>query len=74
MEELNNYVSPKNKKEVIESRVTNLISSASYIFEMIDHNYDDDDAELLKRRLLSSIKNNDVGKFTRSLAKVDRNL
>ena len=70
LHEISNYVPKKNKADLIEARANHVISSAIFLIELIDESYSGEEAEQLKKRLLSSIKSNDPSKFIRSIRKV----
>ena len=67
---MHRYVPKKNKEEIIESRANHIISSAINLIELIRENYSDEDAELLEKKFLSSIKGRDANRFTRSIDKM----
>lgn len=70
LHEISNYVPERNKEELIESRANHVISSAIFLLEMIEETYSEDEAEQLKKRLISSIKGHDPKRFIRSIRKV----
>lgn len=70
LHELSNYVPAKSKKDVVEMRAQHVISSAIYLFEMIDQEFSPEEADQLKKRFVSSIKGNDPQRFSRSIRKV----
>src|SRR5271165_6188949 len=51
---------------VIESRGTHIIASAIQLLDTVQEHYGDQLAEELEKRLLSSIKNRNNGKFVRA--------
>jgi len=73
LEELEAIGNNRDINLVIESRATNIISSAIYLLELINKHYAKEKAEILERRLLSAIKNKDKNKFAKSLRKKDEN-
>jgi F0F1-type ATP synthase membrane subunit b/b' len=58
---------------VIETRASNIISSAIRLLEQIDESYTPEQAENLTRKLINAIKLRDPGKFTRTVRKTDAN-
>lgn len=70
LHEISNYVPQKNKEDLIEMRAHHVISSVIFLMETIEECYSQEDAEQLKRRLLSSIKGQDPERFKRSIRKV----
>lgn len=71
LEELESIGSNRDINHVIESRANNVITSAINLIELISRNYSSDKAEILERKLLSSIKNKEPGRFAKSLRKKD---
>jgi hypothetical protein len=70
LEEISSYVPQKNKEDLIESRAQHIIVSAINLIELIDENFNREDADALKRRFISSIKGADPGRFTRMVSRV----
>jgi hypothetical protein len=69
LEELEAIGSNRDINHVIESRANNIIASAINLLELIGKHYSGEKAEILERKLLSSIKNKDQLKFAKSLRK-----
>jgi len=67
---MHRYVPKKNKEDIIESRANHIISSAINLIELINESYSAEEAELLEKRLISSIKGKDVKRFSRSISKL----
>lgn len=67
IEELNDYVSPKDLHQIIESRASNIIASAINLLEMMESNLSAEDAAELKNRMINSIRGRDPAKFTRKI-------
>lgn len=67
LEELESIGKNHDTKHIIENRAMNVISSAIHLLEVIERNYDSEQAAILEKKLLIAIKNRDEGKFTRSL-------
>lgn len=72
MDELESYISNKNKHLVIESRADNIISSAVNLLESIHESFSPEEAEELTRRLINSIKNKDPSKFRRKIREIGK--
>ena len=70
LHELSSYIPERNKEEIIEMRAQHVISSALYLFEMIDNEFTEEEADQLKKRFLSSIKGKDAKRFSRSIKKI----
>lgn len=72
-ESLKDYIPAEGKDKIIESRSQHIISSVIHLMEAIDSHYSEEDADYLKRRLLTSMKNGDATRFTRSMDKIRKN-
>lgn len=69
LEELEAIGNNRDINHIIESRAHNIITSAINLIELINRNYDKNKAELLEKKLLSSIKSKDQHRFSKSLRK-----
>jgi hypothetical protein len=69
LEELEAIGNNRDTNHIIESRAHNIITSAINLLEMINKNYDQDQAQILEKKLLSAIKNRDQTRFAKSLRK-----
>ena len=69
LEELQSYGENRDINHVIESRASNIITSAINLIELIQRNYPPEKAELLEKKLLSAIKGKDQARFSKSLRK-----
>lgn len=69
LEELEAIGSNRDINHVIESRANNVITSAINLIELINRNYSAEKAEVLERKLLSSIKSKEPNRFAKSLRK-----
>lgn len=69
LEELESIGSQRDISYVIENRANNIISSAINLLELINKYYDKDKAEILEKKLLSSVKSRDPNRFSKSLRK-----
>jgi hypothetical protein len=72
LEELEALGNKRDTSHLIESRASNIIASAINLLEMINKHYDPEKAEILERKLLSSIKSRDSDRFVKSLKKADK--
>lgn len=61
----------RDRRYIIESRASNVISSAIRLLEQIEQSFPADQAENLSRKLLNAIRDRDPGKFTRSVRRAD---
>lgn len=69
LEELQSYGENRDINHIIESRASNIITSAINLIELIQRNYPSEKAELLEKKLLSAIKGKDQARFSKSLRK-----
>ena len=61
----------RDRRHIIESRASNVISSAIRLLEQIDTAYSTEEADKLGRKLLNAIRDRDATKFTRSVRRTD---
>lgn len=73
LEELESLHIERDSRHVIETRASNIITSAIRLLEQIDSTYTPEQAENLTRKLINAIKLRDPGKFTRTVRKTDAN-
>ncbi len=69
MEELQSIGENRDINHVIESRASNIITSAINLIELMQRNYSPEKAELLEKKLLSAIKGKDQNRFAKTLRK-----
>ena len=67
LEELNSMYVERDQRLLIESRASNVITSAIRLLEQIESEYSPEQAENLTRKLLNAIRTKDAGKFVRSV-------
>jgi len=67
LEELDAIAVNRDINHLVESRATNIISSAINLLELINKRYSKEQAELLEKKLLGSIKNRDPARFSKSI-------
>jgi len=60
----------RDAENIIESRGSNIISSAINLLELIRENYDIETAAELERRFINSIKAGDTTKFKRGIKRI----
>lgn len=70
LNELQSFLPSQSKEIVIGNRASHIIESAINLFELIDRNYDPEQAEELKKRMFSSIKNKDPKRFEKTISKL----
>lgn len=70
LDELDNMLAHKDKDNLVESRASHVIQGAINLINYIKENYDAETALELERRLLNSIRSQDVTKFTRGIRKI----
>lgn len=73
LEELEALGHNRDTKHVIESRASNIITSAINLLEMINKHYPPEKAAVLERKLLGAIKARDQNRFSKSIRKNDEN-
>jgi hypothetical protein len=73
LEELDAMYIERDQRHVIETRASNIITSAIRLLEQFDESYTPEQAENLTRKLINAIKLRDPGKFTRTVRKTDAN-
>lgn len=69
LQELEELGNNRDASHIIESRASNIITSAIHLLEMIQKHYTEEQAQLLERKLLSSIKSRDKDRFAKSIKK-----
>ena len=69
LEELQSIGESRDINHVIESRASNIITSAINLIELLERHYSSEKAELLEKKLLSAIKSKDQARFAKSLRK-----
>lgn len=71
LEELEEIGKNRDTKHIIESRASNIITSAINLLEMINKHYPPEKAAILERKLLGAIKSRDQNRFSKSIRKND---
>lgn len=75
LEELDAIYTEKNenrdRRHIIESRASHVISSAIRLVEQIESAFPADQAENLTRKLLNAIRDKDATKFVRTVRRTD---
>jgi len=69
LEELESISNNRDVNHLIESRASNVITSAINLIELMKRHYSPERAELLEKKLLSSIKSKEPDRFAKSLKK-----
>jgi hypothetical protein len=69
LEELQAFGDTRDINNVIESRASNIITSAINLIELMQKHYPSDKAELLEKKLLSAIKGKDQDRFSKAVRK-----
>lgn len=70
LEEISSYVPQKSKEELIEARAQHIIVSAINLLESIDESFTPEQADMLKKRFVSSIRGSDPNRFTRMVKRI----
>jgi len=71
LEELQSIGEKRDINHVIESRASNIITSAINLIELMSRHYSPEKAELLEKKLISAIKGKDQARFAKTLRKKD---
>ena len=71
LEELDAMYVERDRRHIIETRASNIITSAIRLIEQIEQSYDADAADALTKKLFNAIKMRDTGKFTRAVRRLD---
>jgi len=69
LEELQSMGEKRDINHIIESRASNIITSAINLVELMSRHYSPERAELLEKKLLSAIKGKDQSRFANTLRK-----
>lgn len=69
LEELQAFGDSRDINHIVESRASNVITSAINLIEMINKHYSSEKAELLEKKLLSAIKSKDQTRFAKAIRK-----
>ena len=72
LEELESMYVERDRRQLLESRATNVITSAIRLLEQIDRDYPADQAENLQRKMLNAIARRDPAKFARSVRRTEQ--
>ena len=70
LDELDSMLAHRDKENFVENRASHVIQGAINLINYIKENYDAESAVELERRLLNSIRTQDVSKFTRGIRKI----
>ena len=70
LEELDSIAYDRDRKHVVASRATHLITSSINLINMIKENFNDETALDLEKRFIAAIKKQEPVKFTRGIRKL----
>jgi hypothetical protein len=70
LEELSDIGLNRDTDSIVESRGSNIITSAINLMDLIRENYDPETAAELERRFINSIKGADPTKFKRGIKRI----
>ena len=73
LEELQAFGDTRDMNHIIESRASNIISSAINLIELMQKHYSSEKAELLEKKLVSAIKSKDQDRFSKAVRKKNEN-
>lgn len=74
LEELQSMGNTRDIGHVIESRASNVITSAINLIELLQRHYSAEKADLLEKKLVSAIKSKDQNRFVKSLRKTSESV
>ena len=70
LEELESIGVNRDIPHLVESRGNNIITSAVNLIEFIEKNFNEGEADLLEKKLLSAIKGRDKTRFSKTIKKI----
>jgi hypothetical protein len=70
LEELDSIRRERDRESLVESRANHVIQGAINLISFIRENYDLEQADELERRLLNSIRAQDISKFSRGVKRI----
>lgn len=70
LQELSDIGLTRDTDSIVESRGSNIITSAINLMDLIRENYDPETAAELERRFINSIKGADATKFKRGIKRI----
>ena len=71
LNEIDDILPTKNKEQIVESRASHVITSATNIMTMISENYDIETSEKLQKKFLNAIRTGNVDKFSNALKRLN---
>lgn len=69
LQELQSFGDSRDINHIVESRASNLITSAINLIELMQKHYSAEKAELLEKKFLSAIKGKDKNRFAKAIRK-----
>ena len=70
LDEISSFVPSREKADIVETRAQHILTSTLNLFETIDSSFTPDEANNLKNRFISSLKNSDTSRFSRAVARL----
>jgi hypothetical protein len=70
LEELDSIRRERDRESLVESRANHVIQGAINLISFIRENYDSEQSDELERRLLNSIRAQDISKFSRGVKRI----
>ena len=67
-----NSLFKQNQDSVLENKASHILQSAIHLLEHIDSQYDTEEADLLRKRFFSCLRNKTPDKFIKSLSKLKK--
>ena len=71
LNEIDDILPSRNKDQIVESRASHVITSATNIMHLISENYDNETAEKLQKKFLNAIRTGNVDKFSNALKRLN---
>ena len=71
LNEIDDILPSKNKEQIVESRASHVITSATNIMTLISENYDAETSEKLQKKFLNAIRTGNVDKFSNALKRLN---
>lgn len=71
LNEIDDILPSRNKDQIVESRASHVITSATNIMHLISENYDNETADKLQKKFLNAIRTGNVDKFANALKRLN---
>ena len=71
LNEIDDILPSRNKDQIVESRASHVITSATNIMHLISENYHNETADKLQKKFLNAIRTGNVDKFANALKRLN---